>query len=58
MHLAQYRHPRGVFIEDPVSKASIRDGEDDAYQAFLSKLHGHVNVKISPWNCLNECPSR
>ncbi len=27
MHLAQYRHPRGVLIRDPVSKAQEIFGE-------------------------------
>ncbi len=41
MHLAQDRHPRGVLIGEPVSKAQwIFD--DDAYKELLSKLHRHV----------------
>jgi len=39
MHMA--RHPRGVLIEEPVSKAQwIFD--DDVYKELLSKLHRHV----------------
>ena len=39
MHLAQGRHPRGVLIEDAVSKSdgsSIRDFEDDVYSKIMS----------------------
>ncbi len=49
MHLAQDRHPRGIYTGIQSLKrngASMRDVEDDAYKKLLSKLHRHEKLAL------------